>query len=686
MTALDIPVRRNRFAISLVKTALVAATLLTGVATQAFAAGSISGNVSTNASPPVPLANTGVHFYDLYGNTEGPTAIATTDALGNYTVNLPAGSYAVLTQDTHGYINKVWDNIPCSAVCDIFDDVTMTFILTPVTVTNSAVTGINFLLDPGGRITGKVTQADGTTPIAGVLVHFADANGQVAFTSAVTDVSGNYISDGGTADGFVYAFTTNTQGYQDEIYNNVHCLNCNVTSGTAIAVTQAGGATGIDFALDLGGRITGTVTAVGGAPLPNVEVNILNSTGNRVDTTVTDALGNYSTSGFIAGNYYASTRNTQGLVDELYDNIPCANGNCQLNNGVTTPTAIAVGAPGTTASGKNFVLSPGGTIAGTVTNAAGGAPIPDVFVGIFRINTVPGPTFGLLESIGGTNSNAFGAYSVVVPAGTYFALVQQSGFASQIYYGLPCPNFACFVQNGTPINVTTGATTGNIDFALVAGSGSISGTVTGGGVAVNGVQVQLFTSTGTQIGSVQTSGSGSGTGGYAFAGLAPGSYYVRTNASVPSGFINQLYNGVVCIGCNVATSGGTLVPVTSGGNTVIDFALVPGGRISGTITNTAVPPGLLQGVSVQVFNASGVQMGATSSSASGVYTSFALPPGNVLTFAPPSAPRRTSSTRSGTITRASPARSPPATVSRWRGPGRRWRISRSRPADRSVAP
>ena len=617
-----ISVRRERFAISLVKTALLAAILLTCVATQAFAAGSISGNVSTSAIPHVPLANTVVQFYDLNGNTEGPTATATTDASGNYTVNLPAGTYGVLTQDTHGYINQIYDNVPCSATCDVN-------VITPVIVTNSAVTEINFLLDPGGRITGKVTQADGTTPIAGVRVNFVNSEGFLVFTSALTNASGDYISEGGTADGTVYAFTTNTQGYQDELYNNIHYFGGDVTSGTVIAVTQAGGASGINFLLDLGGRITGTVTAVGGAPLANVEVQIADSTGNGVGSTVTDGSGFYSTPGFVAGNYYAFTRNTQGFADELYNNITCPNGNCPLNNGVTTATAIAVGAPGTTASGRNFVLSPGGTIAGTVTNAASGLPIPDVFVGIFTVSNVPGPTFGLVLFLGGAQTNGSGAYSAVLPAGTYFAaVIQQSGYANQIYYGLSCADFNCPVQNGVPINVTTGATTGNINFALVTGSGSISGTVTGGGTAVNGVQVQLFSSTGTLIGNVMTSGSGSETGGYAFAGLAPGSYYVRTNA-IGGGalYINQLHNGVVCLGCNVVTSGGTLVPVTSGGNTVINFALVTGGHISGTITNTAVPPGPLQGVSVQFFNAAGVQVGSNSSNASGVYTSFALPPG-----------------------------------------------------------
>ena len=602
---------RKQCAASLVKTALIAAALLAGVSTQAFAAGSISGRV-TGSDAPSGLAGTVVQFYDLITDNGSFTTPVTTDGSGNYTANLPAGTYAVLTQDTHGYINEIYNNLPCSAVCDPST-------LTPIVVTDGgAITGINFVLDPGGRITGKVTQADGTTPIAGVRVNFADPNGQVIFTSAITDGSGNYISDGGTATGNVFAFTTNTQGYVDEVYNNLPCSNCEVTVvGTPIPVTLASGATGINFALDLGGRITGTVRDGAGNPLANVGINIYDSTGNRLtESTMTDGSGNYSSPGFPAGNYFATTKNFVGLVDQLYNGLPCVGGVC---NPTATGTAIAVGAAGTTKSGIDFVLPSGGTITGTVINAVGGAAIPHVFVGIYTVNTSNQTIF-----MGGTETNDGGAYSVVVPPGSYFAAVIDPGsFGNQIYSGLTCANNSCNVTNGTAINVSTGATVGNVNFALVA-KGSISGTVTNaaGGAPISGIQVQVFSLSGTLLGNQNTT-----SGVYTFEGLAIGSYYVRTNAGNTVNFINQLHNGVVCVQCAVTTSGGTPVPVTANTTTTVNFALTAGARISGTVTNAA-GGAVIPGLSVQIFSAAGVQMGAFNTNTSGVYTSAGLPAGN----------------------------------------------------------
>ena len=96
-----------------------------GLATDALAAGSISGRV-TSSTTGLGLPDTQVHVYDLNNDSDGPTAIATTNATGDYTVNLPAGSYGLVTQDIHGYINEVYNNVPCSATCN-------TDVLTPVT-------------------------------------------------------------------------------------------------------------------------------------------------------------------------------------------------------------------------------------------------------------------------------------------------------------------------------------------------------------------------------------------------------------------------------------------------------------------------------------------------------------------------------------------------------------------------
>jgi hypothetical protein len=144
------------------------------------------------------------------------------------------------------------------------------------------------VLDPGGGITGTVTSSATGLPIAGVRVNFVNsdggANGTVKFTSGLTDALGHYTSDGGTATGNVFAFTTNDRGYQDDVYNQVHCPNCDVTTlGTLIPVTLGSTTANINFALDLGGSIAGTGTNVSATPLAGIEVDIADSTRNTVD-------------------------------------------------------------------------------------------------------------------------------------------------------------------------------------------------------------------------------------------------------------------------------------------------------------------------------------------------------------------------------------------------------------------
>src|SRR6185295_11639993 len=277
MTLRNFIVQRERPAISLLKAALLAAALLTGVAADAFADGSISGRV-TGSNAPGGLQGTVIQAFNLNTDDSGPITIATTDASGNYSGNVPAGLYVVLTQDTHGYINEIWNNLPCSAVCNITENDILT---NAVLVTNGAVTGINFVLDPGGRIRGHVSSsAVGNPPIAGIVVQFTDPSGDFPFTRGVTDASGNYVSEGGTTTGSVRAYTTSTLPYQDEIYDNIKFAGGNVTTGTAIAVTLAGGATGVNFILDPGGQISGTVRDASGAPVTNIEMDISDSTGN----------------------------------------------------------------------------------------------------------------------------------------------------------------------------------------------------------------------------------------------------------------------------------------------------------------------------------------------------------------------------------------------------------------------
>ena len=465
--------------ISPVRLTLVAALFVAGYASNALAAGSISGQV-TDSVTHVGVAGAKVAFFDVNANDDFPVATAITDGSGNYLQNLPAGSYGVVagsSATSPGYISEAWNGISCSATCDVNS-------ITPVVVAGSAVTSINFaLVAGGGRISGTITSSVTGLPIANAIVVFVDSNGNVPFTFATTDGSGHYISDGGSVAGNVLVFTANGQGYQDEVYNNCKLATCSTPN--PVAVTLGVTTSGIDLALDPGGRISGTVKDINNVPLANVSVRTYDPTGNRVDDVVTDASGNFITNGLAGGTFYVSTRNSAGLVDYTWNGLLCVHDFCDERQG--TPIAVTVGS---TTGNINLVLPPGQTISGTVTAAAGGAPIADVFVGLMNSSGA---------FIGGANTNASGAFTTgAVPPGTYYANVSANGFVVQLYNHLNCSNGQCSFTVSTPITVTSSAVT-NINFSLIAtGTGTITGTVIDGfsALALNGVSVQLFTLSG----------------------------------------------------------------------------------------------------------------------------------------------------------------------------------------------
>jgi hypothetical protein len=142
-------------------------------------------------------------------------------------------------------------------------------------------------------------------------------------------------------------------------------------------------------------------------------------------------------------------------------------------------------------------------------------------------------------------------------------------YVDQLFFYIDCHS-GCPLTSGRSINVTPASTVTHIDFELTMGGG-ISGTVTNAatGAIVVGFPVALYNATGLFVKNTNTNHMGV----YTFSGLL-GRYYVRTSSS--GSFVDQLYNGVLCIACDVTTSGGMLVlaqgPAIPGG---IDFHLLP---------------------------------------------------------------------------------------------------------------
>ena len=251
------------------------------------AGGRITGTVTNAAGTGAFLSNVRV---EVYSETGSFMSSADTNASGVYLsyTALPTGSYRVRTSSSLGYIDEAYNNIPCLG-CNSTTG-------TLVAVTAGATTaGINFGLAAGGRITGTVTDAATGAPLSGVTVRvYTDAGSQL--NSVSTNASGVYLTTQGLPTGNYRVRTSNVLGYFDEAYDNIPCLNCSSTTGTAVAVTAGATTSGIDFGLAAGGRITGTVTdAATGAPLSGVTVRVYTETGTSLNSVSTNASGVYLT-------------------------------------------------------------------------------------------------------------------------------------------------------------------------------------------------------------------------------------------------------------------------------------------------------------------------------------------------------------------------------------------------------
>jgi hypothetical protein len=358
-----------------------------------------------------------------------------------------------------------------------------------------------------GSISGTVTDSVTTTGIGGATVCIS-TSGVCGSTSTTTASNGTYTLSN-VAHG-TFEVTASAPGYAAHSTSNV--------------VVTSGGNTPESFALVPNpGSISGTVTdSVSAAPIAGATVctgtDATCATFTHKTTTASD--GTYSFSGLTEGSYQV--------------NVVAANYVSQsvTNVGVT---------PGGTAT-KNVALVPNpGSITGTVKDSVSSTPISGATVCISTSGTCTATT---------TTTNGVGVYTLtLITEGSYQVTASAIGFSS--------------LSATVPVAPGTATTQ---DFSLVAGPGTISGTVTDSvtGLPIGSATVCISTS-GT-CGSTTTTTAGDGT--YTLSNVAPGTYEVTASAIR---YVTQSRTGVV---------------VTSGGNTPESFALVPNlGSISGTVTD-----------------------------------------------------------------------------------------------------
>ena len=245
-----------------------------------------------------------------------------------------------------------------------------------------------------------------------------------------------------------------------------------------------------------------------------LSVQLVNGSGGLVATTTTSN-GVYTFSNVATGSYYVRTNAPAGgipYINQLYRDVACLN-NCSIFTTVGS-TRVNV-SNGAVTSGINFTLQRGGVITGTVTSVAINGPLNFANLGAQVFNSA-----GVI--VGNFNVNLSGVYTTTgLPAGTYYVRTANTRtYISQLWQGKTCPQSGCMVTSGTPV-VVNGATVSGIDFALATG-GQISGNVKDASTASNlqNVAVQIFSSAGVNLGSVNTDSSGN----YTTSGLQAGTY------------------------------------------------------------------------------------------------------------------------------------------------------------------
>lgn len=446
---------------------------------------SISGRLLNNDGV-VPLEVDGkVAIFDSNGDLLTQEIIIGTSsdpsATGDYSVGgLLPGSYFVQASDLGNafFIREMYDNIDCP-----YSGCQRAIGSTPINLGPAEQRkNTHFLLDYGGKISGKVTDFLTGLPINQYrqFVQFYDSNGLVAGGAEVNPMTGEYISSRALRPGVYTARTGSmfsgdfTSGYIMQKYDplgNLDCpgITCDLNSGniTVNAYNPHSGSpdpiadattTGIDFALETGLSFSGTITDLNqGLPLQDVHVLVYNHTGQFANWATTDTHGDFTVSGLPAGTYYAKTNNGSSLpfigvgtkptgnwVDILYNNLHCPGSTCD----VTTGTPIILGAsPNADLKGAtqyNFDLPHGGTLSGRLLHSETTVGLNATEVKVYNNNA---------EFMGAYITDAQGYWQTSgMPADSYYLITQgHQGMVDVKFGGDYCFEGLCDPLSADPI-------------------------------------------------------------------------------------------------------------------------------------------------------------------------------------------------------------------------------------------
>jgi ELWxxDGT repeat protein len=530
---------------------VVQGTATTGIDFSLHAYGTIAGTIRDADGP---VADRFVSIMRQGGTSF--TAGATTDANGRY-VSPPVapGTYYVVSGGDMGYGASVYPSGSCQSIYNC-TPVGGTPISVPV---DGAITGIDLLLArPLGRIAGTIRDRTGA-PISGINVALYDASGSYIsdYVSQTTGTSGGYdFYDLPAGTYYLKAF--------NELYPGVDCFesHCNMAGATPLVVTN-GNTRRTDFQLrsqrtTISGHVLDAVT---GQPVVSTAFNWVGASGAGGGQTIAaDGLYQISIVSRDASFYLSSGGSRYHYT--IYRNArwECAFSPCPVPPGATP-------IPAGTNTNIDFLLERRGSVSGTITEAATGAPLQSMQILFYA------PGGSTVRGSAATDAN--GRYWTNLDPGSYTAVAEPiyaPTHRSQVYRDRTCAG-TCVIATGDVFTVADGIETPGIDFHLPKSDvyGTISGHVIDDatGLPMAGVSIQVEATTLK----AQTDAQGFYSISYTSpSGLTTGQY--RLSAQASQLYFTGLSGGLNCPDFSACHGNGTPVQVTAPNTTTVDFRMI----------------------------------------------------------------------------------------------------------------
>ncbi|MFT8246903.1 SdrD B-like domain-containing protein, partial [Roseomonas sp. BN140053] len=528
-------------------------------------------------------------------------------------------------------------------------------LFTPVSIGGVAFTDTN----------GDGVQGTGEAGIAGQAVQLLNTAG-TAVASTTTGTGGAY-SFTGVAPGTYQvqftplagtSFTAQDQGSNEAVDSDVNASGrtaaVTLASGGSIANLSAGSFTpatlgGTLFVDSNGDGIRGS----GEAGLAGQAVQLLNTAGTAVASTITGTGGAYSFAGVTPGTYQVQFAAPAGSVftaqnqgtDETLDsdaNAAGRTGTITLVSGQTTGSVSAGTFVPVTVSGVAFADANGDGVQGT---GEGG---------------LTGVTVRLLNSsdalVATTTTGAGGAYSFagvtpgtyqvqfVAPAGASFSAADQGGNDALDSDANPAtgrsPAFT-LASGGSLANLSAGLYTAATVSGVAFTDSNGDGVQNAGETGTSGVTVQLLNAGGTAVATATTGSNGA----YNFTDVDPGTYQVRFVAPAGTSFSARDQGGNDALDSDVGADGRSAsFTLASGGNLAnLSAGTFAPTSVSGVAFTDTDGDGLrganeagTAGVAVQLLNAAGTAVASTTTGSNGAYSFTGVTPGQYqLAFTAP---------------------------------------------------